>query len=96
MVGFNQYGEILCSQKSDSVCANGYVEEGEECDDGNIFNGDGCSAQCGDEICGNGTLNYDEECDDGNLVDSDGCSSICQSEQIDPEPLELQGITQVT
>jgi cysteine-rich repeat protein len=29
-----------------SVCGNGAVEAGEECDDGNIVAGDGCSAQC--------------------------------------------------
>jgi cysteine-rich repeat protein len=28
------------------VCGNGAVEAGEECDDGNLFDGDGCSATC--------------------------------------------------
>jgi len=28
------------------VCGNGVVESGEECDDGNTTNGDGCSANC--------------------------------------------------
>ncbi len=28
------------------VCGNGVVEEGEECDDGNTENGDGCSSSC--------------------------------------------------
>ena len=32
-----------------SICGNGYVEAGEDCDDGNILNGDGCSASCQDE-----------------------------------------------
>ena len=27
-------------------CGNGYVESGEQCDDGNLINGDGCSASC--------------------------------------------------
>ena len=27
-------------------CGNGVIEEGEECDDGNTLNGDGCSAVC--------------------------------------------------
>lgn len=28
------------------VCGNGIVEDGEECDDGNLTNGDGCSSAC--------------------------------------------------
>ena len=29
-----------------SVCGNGLIESGEECDDGNVADGDGCSATC--------------------------------------------------
>ena len=32
------------------ACGNGILETGEECDDGNTANGDGCSAQCTVEI----------------------------------------------
>lgn len=32
-------------------CGNGILEEGEECDDGNNDNGDGCSAECEIEEC---------------------------------------------
>lgn len=28
------------------ICGNGIVEQGEQCDDGNAVNGDGCSSQC--------------------------------------------------
>src|SRR5690606_31737657 len=28
------------------LCGNGVVDEGEECDDGNTINGDGCNADC--------------------------------------------------
>jgi len=34
----------------DPVCGNGVVEDGEECDDGNVAPGDGCSATCEIEI----------------------------------------------
>jgi cysteine-rich repeat protein len=36
------------------VCGNGIVEEGEECDDGNVNVGDGCSSTCLFEIITNG------------------------------------------
>jgi cysteine-rich repeat protein len=33
-------------------CGNGERETGEECDDGNSDNGDGCSDDCLIEVCG--------------------------------------------
>src|SRR6266702_354185 len=58
-----------------STCGNGVVDPGEECDDGNIIGGDGCSADCkSTEVCGNGIRDVGEACDDGNLVNGDGCS----------------------
>jgi len=66
------------------TCGNGDLQEelGEECDDGNTVDGDGCSADCKIEYCGDGIINnIDEECDDGNNVDGDGCSASCESER---------------
>ncbi len=42
----------LCSsvQPVASICGNGIIESGEECDDGNILSGDGCSSFCTGEI----------------------------------------------
>ncbi|HEX7702045.1 MAG TPA: DUF4215 domain-containing protein, partial [Kofleriaceae bacterium] len=63
-------------------CGNGVVDPGETCDDGNILNGDGCSADCkSKESCGDGVLNTDagEVCDDNNNIDGDGCSANCKS-----------------
>jgi TonB family protein len=64
------------------VCGNGKLERGEECDDGNTLDADGCSSTCQIEppACGNGKVEAGEQCDDGNLVDGDGCSSTCQRE----------------
>ncbi|MDX9893438.1 MAG: polymorphic toxin-type HINT domain-containing protein [Patescibacteria group bacterium] len=63
------------------ACGNGIVEAGEECDDGNLVSGDGCSAICQVEVgCGNGIVEAGEECDDGNLVSGDCCSSTCRRE----------------
>lgn len=38
------------------VCGNGALESGEECDDGNLLNGDGCSAICENESGVEGTV----------------------------------------
>jgi cysteine-rich repeat protein len=59
------------------LCGNGVPNTGEQCDDGNMVSGDGCSAACESESCGNGVLDVGEECDDGNVIDGDGCSSLC-------------------
>ena len=66
------------------VCGNGVIDPGtyvvggrtlqEQCDDGNLVDGDGCSATCQRE-CGNGVVDYGESCDDGNGTAGDGCSS---------------------
>ncbi|MBK7830698.1 DUF4215 domain-containing protein [Nannocystis sp.] len=63
-----------------SPCGNGMVNNGEECDDGNNTNGDGCTAMCKLEKCGDGVDNNadKEECDDGNMVDTDLCTSLCK------------------
>ena len=55
---------------------------GETCDDGNTFEGDGCTARCQLEDgfvarCGNGRLEIGEECDDNNRSSGDGCNSTC-------------------
>jgi cysteine-rich repeat protein len=61
-------------------CGNDELQIGEECDDGNVVNGDGCSAQCNVEECGNERVDFGEECDDGNTESGDGCSATCQEE----------------
>jgi cysteine-rich repeat protein len=48
-------------------CGNGVVNPGEECDDGNVADGDCCSAECNLEAVGSA-------CDDGDLcTQTDGC-----------------------
>ncbi len=57
------------------VCGNGTAETGEECDDGNASDADGCLATCRLASCGDGRLRLGvEECDDGNQADNDGCA----------------------
>ncbi len=70
-------------------CGDGNVDyaAGEQCDDGNKANGDGCSDKCTVEkpaTCGDGALDLGmgEECDDGNLSGGDGCNGACQLEPV--------------
>lgn len=65
------------------VCGNDVVESGEECDDANSTNDDGCDddtasgGNCTISGCGNGVDNAGEFCDDGNNVNGDGCDAGC-------------------
>ena len=61
-------------------CGDGVLDTGEQCDDGNRSDGDGCSSVCGSEpaVCGDGVLHFSEECDDGNDFDNDECLSDCR------------------
>jgi cysteine-rich repeat protein len=75
-------------------CGNGILTSNEECDDGNVASGDGCSASCQVEpgwrcvvpgrlcvpICGDGRMVGWETCDDGNTVSGDGCAYNCLAE----------------
>jgi len=67
---------------TDGLCGDGETASGEECDDGNLVDGDGCSSTCETEAlqCGDGSVGSGEACDDGNVVDGDGCSAACQIE----------------
>ena len=64
-------------------CGDGKLDTSEECDDGNVVSGDGCSATCRLESCGNGIVDIalGEACDDGNNTDGDGCSADCRTNE---------------
>lgn len=53
-------------------CGDDVIEEifGEECDDGNTVNGDGCSDSCQAEICGDESVQSGETCDQGAQCDN--------------------------
>jgi cysteine-rich repeat protein len=72
--------DILVRAYCASLCGNGMIDAGEQCDDGNTDDGDGCDVACNVEVCGNGIVQADEECDDGGTVSGDGCSSTCTAE----------------
>lgn len=59
----------------DICCGNGTIDIGEECDDGNLEDADGCDSNCKYTRCGNGVVTPGEECEYteicGNLIDDD-------------------------
>ena len=58
-------------------CGDGVLDFGEECDDGDPVDGDGCDSNCTTTACGNGIATGTEQCDDGNTAEGDGCDSNC-------------------
>ncbi|MBI1813780.1 MAG: DUF4215 domain-containing protein [Deltaproteobacteria bacterium] len=70
-------GDWVLVRYQDGDCGSGSVDPGEECDDGNLTDADGCDANCTVTRCGNGVVTAGEECDDGNNDDHDGCKSNC-------------------
>jgi cysteine-rich repeat protein len=72
-------GGVTCGLPDNgvAVCGDSVIGVGEECDDGNLVDGDGCDSNCTTTGCGNGIVTGGEECDDGNLVDGDGCDTNC-------------------
>jgi cysteine-rich repeat protein len=57
--------QCSCSGVPGSVCGDGVQSACEQCDDGNLADGDGCNQCCGIESteCGNGVLEVGEDCD---------------------------------
>lgn len=85
-------GNQSCDEPT--TCGDLFVDGQENCEDGNVDDGDGCSSSCQveggwtcngapsvcGEICGDGLVVGAEECDDSGLADGDGCSSSCTVE----------------
>jgi cysteine-rich repeat protein len=62
-----------------STCgANAGTQPGEQCDDGNTDNTDGCTTSCRNAQCGDGIVQVGEECDDANGVETDECTNECK------------------
>ena len=71
------------------ICGDGVITGSEECDDGNLLDGDGCQSSCAVEpdwsctgepsvcalLCGNGQLDSGEECDGDDLA-GQTCTTI--------------------
>jgi cysteine-rich repeat protein len=84
---------VVAPPDDEPCCGDGHLDAGEQCDDGNTTNGDGCSATCTTETpppdnecpyCGDGQVDSPEQCDDGNTTSGDGCSATCTIELAPP------------
>jgi cysteine-rich repeat protein len=68
-------------------CGNGFLEDGEECDNG-VANSDvtpdACRTTCVNAYCGDGVVDFVEECDDGNNDNGDLCDATCVCEPGNP------------
>jgi len=77
----------------DPECGDSTIDTGENCDDGDMTGGDGCSATCQEEagfdcgtsepsvctpVCGDGMVVTGEACDDGNSLSCGTCAGNAQ------------------
>jgi cysteine-rich repeat protein len=72
--------DVFVSHIATDTCGNGNLDPFEQCDDGNLLDGDSCSGACAATPCGNGVQEGAEQCDDGNIQSGDGCSRTCRLE----------------
>jgi cysteine-rich repeat protein len=61
-----------------ALCGDGVVQPGEECDDGDADDYNGCDRRCVRARCGDAVVQTGETCDDGNLNNADSCTRVCQ------------------
>ena len=76
------------------LCGNGTTTTPQEdCDDGNLNCGDGCSNTCRNEVCGDNVVTCNETCDDGNRSDNDACPGDCVIDSCTPAAGSSQLVT---
>jgi cysteine-rich repeat protein len=78
--GRNNEIDVFAARAPTGTCGNGSLDPFEQCDDGNVADGDACSGGCAAIPCGDGNPDPGEACDDGNPRSGDGCSETCRLE----------------
>lgn len=75
-----QAASSASSEPYNPVCGNGFLDPGEQCDDGDLNTAEGshCRPGCRLPFCGDRVVDPGEQCDDGNDVFTDGCA-FCRS-----------------
>jgi len=61
-----------------STCGDAVVDPGEDCDDGNEIDGDGCNSNCTLAGCGNELLDDGETCERDDPFTGVGCTARCE------------------
>jgi cysteine-rich repeat protein len=90
---------VSCTEETDCICAtcgNGELDDGEECDDGNNEDGDGCQADCSlpalcndycleEPGCGGDYVCYQNSCRNPVCSEDDDCiCAVCGDGTVDP------------
>lgn len=99
VISSNNYTEAAFFQPP--ICGNNFIESGEQCDDGNTNNGDGCSSVCVTETTTTTTSSGDAGGGGGGSGGSGSVSSEITSKSLLINPTELsmsvvQGIEETT
>jgi cysteine-rich repeat protein len=78
-IGVTSEGSSTTMPLPESVCGNGVLDPGEQCDDGDDYDYDACPTACINAYCGDGFAQDGmEPCDDGNNgISNDGCLDGC-------------------
>ncbi|MEE8147440.1 MAG: hypothetical protein V3T24_07555, partial [Longimicrobiales bacterium] len=69
----------------DQVCGNGRLELGEDCDDGNLVEDDGCNNNCTSGVCSGQTFASTFEGIQSIVFDGYGCTSILCHDDVSPQ-----------
>jgi cysteine-rich repeat protein len=79
--GTNWYGSFCSVEAPTPVCGDSNVDPGEDCDDGNTDNNDGCSSLCQTESA--------TVCNNNNVIDLPG--EYCDGSDLNNQTCDLQG-----